>query len=69
MNRIKQTITSVLLVTVFSAFAMSANATSCRWIGNQYYCDNGFGGSQIGDTFYGNDGSTVSRIGNTYYFD
>ena len=69
MNKIKQTITSILLVTVFSAFAMSANATSCRWIGNFLYCDNGFGGSQVGNHFYGNDGSTVSRIGNTYYFD
>ena len=69
MNKIKQTITSVLLVTVFSAFAMSANATSCRWIGNHFYCDNGFGGSQVGNHFYGDDGSTVSRIGNTYYFD
>ncbi len=68
MNRIKQTITSLLLVIVFSAFAMSANASSCRWIGNQYYCDNGFGGSQIGNHFYGNDGSIVSRIGGTYYF-
>ena len=36
MNKIKQTITSVLLVTVFSAFAMSANASSCRWIGNHF---------------------------------
>ena len=69
MNKIKQTITSVLLVTVFSAFAMSANATSCRWIGNHFYCDNGCGGSQVGNHFYGNDGSTVTRIGNTYYFD
>ena len=46
---------------------MSANATSCRWIGNHFYCDNGFGGSQLGNHFFGNDGSTVSRIGDTYW--
>ena len=63
MNRIKQTITSIILVTVFSAFAMSAHATSCTYIGSFLSCSNGFGGSQIGDTFYGNDGSTIYSIG------